>query len=263
MDNQAHYGRTLYASESNMIVAKSWMTVSSNLALYHRGGLYMTTSLAEGHSLNISKNEAKSKGGGIHADSSSIIVEKEINAVSNNAGNGGAISLKRKFNAKLDGKLSARVNLVSNSANFHGGAIYVNDESNPEMCTAIIAQNKTISSKMECFSNSVTVFIHFSDNSAGTSGANVFGGYLDRCTTHTESYNKSENSMQGLTSFINSSNINELLLNTISSHPIRLCFCRYGQPDCDYQQEPKINRGKAVLFNLLHIIIFQGQSELL
>ena len=251
VDNQAHFGGAIYASESKLVVeTNSWTNVSSNIALNHGGGLYMTMSklYAEGHYLNITKNEAKGKGGGIHAANSSIIIEREINVVSNKAENGGAISLER--NAKLDGKVSASCNLISNSANCHGGAIYVNDKSNPEMCAAIIAQNKAISSKTECFSKSV--FINFLDNFAGSSGANIFGGLLDRCTMHTESYKEVETSTPGLASFQNSSNVNESLLDTISSHPVRLCFCRDGQPDCDYQPEPiQINRGKAVSFQLI------------
>ena len=34
-------------------------------------------------------------------------------------------------------------------------------------------------------------------------------------------------------------------LESISSHPVRLCFCRDGYPDCNYQPEPiQVNRGK-------------------
>ena len=250
VDNQAQYGGAIYASESKLIIMNSWTNVSSNTALYHGGGLHMTMSelYTEGHNLNITKNEAKGKGGGIHAANSSITIKREINVVSNKAENGGAISLEK--NSKLDGKLSASINLISNSANHRGGAIYVNDESNPEMCAAIITHNQVVSSKTECFSKSV--FINFSDNFAGISGANVFGGLLDRCTTHTKSYKKSETSMVGLASFQTSSNINESLLDTVSSHPVRLCFCRDGQPDCDYQPEPiQINRGKAISLQLI------------
>ena len=41
----------------------------------------------------------------------------------------------------------------------------------------------------------------------------------------------SERTELGLTSFLNSSNINESQLNTISSGPIDLCLCRDNQPD--------------------------------
>ena len=256
--NQADYGGAIYAIESKLVIeVNSWteIIVSTNFAMHHGGGLYMTTSELniKGHNLYITKNRATSKGGGIHAANSSIITKGAIHLISNKAENGGAISLEK--NAKLKG-ISAKkintVNLTSNKANRHGGALYVDDETNPEMCAVVTAQNdsEVVSSRTECFSKSV--FINFSDNSAGVSGSNLFGGLLDRCTVHTELYQKSETNELGLASFQNSSNIDESQLDTVSSSPVQLCFCRDGRPDCDYQPEPiQVNRGKAFSLQLI------------
>ena len=247
--NQADYGGAIHANESQVVVEEnSWTNVSTNLAMLHGGGLYMTVSElnAKGYSLYIMKNRANSQGGGIHAASSSVIIEGAIHLTSNEAENGGAISLER--NAKLKGKSTKNINVVyiiSNRANHNGGGLYVDDQTNPEMCAALTAQtdSEVSSSKTECFSNSV--FISFSDNSAGVSGNNLFGGLLDRCTLHTESYQKSATNQVGLASFQNSSNINESNLDTAASLPIRICFCRDGQPDCNYQPVTvQVNRGK-------------------
>ena len=256
--NQADYGGAIYAIESKLVIeVNSWteIIVSTNFAMHHGGGLYMTTSELniKGHNLYITKNRATSKGGGIHAANSSIITKGAIHLISNEAENGGAISLEK--NAKLKG-ISAKkintVNLTSNRANRRGGALYVDDETNPEMCAVVSAQNdsEVVSSRTGCFSKSV--FINFSDNSAGVSGSNLFGGLLDRCTVHTELYQKSETNELGLASFQNSSNIDESQLDTVSSSPVRLCFCRDGRPDCDYQPEPiQVNRGKAFSLQLI------------
>ena len=256
--NQADYGGAIHASESKLVVeVNSWTNVSTNLAMHHGGGLYMTMSelYAKGYNLYITKNRANSKGGGIHADNSSIINEGAIHLMSNEAENGGAISQER--NAKLQGKLDKnynyyRINLISNRAHRRGGALYMDDKTNTEMCAAITPQNDSEidSSRTECFSKSV--FISFSDNSAGVSGSNLFGGLLDRCTVHRESYQKSETNKLGLASFQNSSNINVTQLDTISSYPVELCFCRDGQPKCSYQPESiQVNRGKSFSIELI------------
>ena len=253
--NQADYGGAIHASESILVVeVNSWTNVSTNLAMHHGGGLYITMSElnAKGYHSYITKNQANSKGGGIHADNSSIIVEGTIHFTSNKAENGGAISLER--NAKLKGMSykNSSINLISNKASRHGGALYVDDKTNLEMCAAITTQkdSEAVSSKTECFSKAV--FISFSDNFAGISGSNLFGGLFDRCTVHRESYQKTETNKVGLASFQNSSNVNEFQLDTVNSHPVRLCFCRNSLPDCNYQPESiKVNRGKAFLLQLI------------
>ena len=89
------------------------------------------------------------------------------------------------------------------------------------------------------------------DNSAGISGMNLFGGLLDRCTVHTESYQKSRANKLGLASFQNLSSINELEMDTVSSHPVRFCFCRDSKPDCNYQPDSiQVNREKAFSLQL-------------
>ena len=71
--------------------------------------------------------------------------------VSNEAENGGGVSLEKS--AKLHG-ISAgnsHINFVMNRATHYGGALYVDDVTNPDMCTAVSIQSSTPSTK--CFSN--------------------------------------------------------------------------------------------------------------
>ena len=72
----------------------------------------------------------------------------------------------------------------------------------------------------------------FSDNLVGTSGADLFGGFLDRCMPWT---NETDRNITGLESFQRFSNINESGLDTISSLPVQVCFCVGGIPDCTYK----------------------------
>ena len=93
------------------------------------------------------------------------------------------------------------------------------------------------------------MFLNFSDSSAGVDGSNLFGGLLDRCTVHRsrELFQETDISKSaGLTTFQKSSNITESQLDSISSHPVRVCFCRESQPDCNYQPESiQVDRGKT------------------
>ena len=246
--NIANDGGALYISNSKLIVENDSQTVAyANLAAHHGGGLYLTKSeLMIRGGLNISRNRAKSNGGGIHATNSSIIIEQPIVIIGNIAANGGGISLET--NTRLRGTLAEKghINFIQNQASHYGGAIYVDDETNPDVCAAVNIQSVMLST--ECFSNSV--FINVSNNYARMSGSNPFKGLLDRCslTVHSGFLKKIDmNNMysSGIISFLNSSNINKPQLDTIASHPVKLCFCRDSKPNCSYQPEPiQINRGE-------------------
>ena len=251
VENKADDGGAIYVSESKLIIETDSQTkIYANSAIRHGGGLYLTMSelKIKGESLYITRNRANNSGGGIFSTNSSIIVEGAVYFVSNEAENGGGVSLER--NAKLHGTLAGNshiINFVTNRASHYGGALYVDDATNPDMCRAVNNQSNIWSIDSECFSK--LVFINISDNSAGVSGPNLFGGLLDRCTVHNEI---SKEYQTGIMSFQNSSNINESQLDTISSHPVQLCFCRDGQPDCNYQPEPiQVIRGKIFSVELI------------
>ena len=224
--NTADDGGAIYVRESKIIVeTESQTNISANSAVHHGGGLYLKVSELKirGESSYIIRNRASKNGGGIYTTNSTIIVEGAVYFVSNEAENGGGVSLERS--AKLHGG-NGHINFVTNRASHYGGALYVDDETNPEMCAAVKVESNMPSPESECFSN--LVLFNMSDNSAGVSGSNLFGGLLDRCTVHNESQ----------MNFPNLSNINMSQVDSITSHPVRLCFCRDGQPDCNYQPEP-------------------------
>ena len=174
-------------------------------------------------------------------------MKETVHLVGNEAENGGGVSLDRS--AKLSGIINGDdhniINFVKNRASHYGGAIYVDDGTNPDMCASL-----NVTSSTECFSKSL--YINMSDNTARISGSNLFGGLLDRCSVYNE-VSMEYQFETGLTMFINSSNIIESQpLDTITSHPVRLCFCRGSQPDCTYQPESiRVNRGKIFVIELI------------
>jgi predicted outer membrane repeat protein len=249
--NQANDGGAIYISNSELLLRMNSLTnVTGNLATRNGGGLYLMGSEMniEGDAFYVTDNRANRKGGGIHMANSAIVSKGAIHFVSNEAENGGGISLER--NAKLSGILdrNSRINFLSNSASRRGGALYIDDETNPAICEAGTTQNAT--SLTECFS--ISVFITFLHNSARYSGSNIFGGLLDRCSLNGILPQGTETNKIGIINFFNSSNLTKSELDTISSHPVRLCFCRGGLPDCNYQPDHiRINRGRQFSIELI------------
>ena len=250
--NEADNGGVVYAKESKVLMERHDLTTIANSAISNGGGFYLVMSeLNVGVSrFNNTGNKAHKQGGGLYAANSSIIVEREIHVTDNEAENGGGVSLERYSNIRSSAGNGTTpiVNFVSNRASHHGGALYVDDETNPDMCRAVTTQNAT--STTECFSTSV--FINFFENFAGVSGSTLFGGLLDRCTVDTKHLCGTEVDKPGVASFQNFSNIGDSQLNTITSHPVRVCFCRDNQPDCNYQPGPiQVVREKTFQIELI------------
>ena len=97
------------------------------------------------------------------------------------------------------------------------------------MCSSLANAAENATSTTKCFLESL--FIQTFDNSASVSGSSLFGGLLDRCKVDSQLREKPES---GIMKFQKLSNIS---LDTVSSHPVQLCFCKDGQPDCVYQPE--------------------------
>ena len=242
--NTANNGGSLYASKSKLLVGmNSQTTVDTNSANNNGGGLYLTMSelTVRGYSFHINRNRAERFGGGIFVDNCSFLIEGATHFANNEAENGGGIGLvNRAFITGISVENVSFVNFSLNRASSYGGAMYVDDNSNSDtMCSALTEQNETTSN--ECFSKSL--FFNFSENSASKLGSNLFGGSLDICEVN-ETVD-SPHREKGTTSFLRISNIDESQLDTISSRPVQLCFCREGQANCDYQPETfRVNKRK-------------------
>ena len=251
--NLAHSGGAIYASKSKISTGiHGTMVVRHNSAFGNGGGLYLIDSELSigGDSSYISENAAMKTGGGLHATNSSITVSGVVHLTHSMAENGGGVSLERYTELYGSAPQDNIFNFVSNRAGSYGGALYVNDETNSDMCFVPITQNVT--SATECFFTSA--YMNFTDNSAGVSGTNLFGGLLDRCTVNNKLSNLKGTEMLslGVTALTNFSSITISDLDTVSSHPVRLCFCRGSRPDCDYQPESiQVERGQSFSIELV------------
>ena len=285
-DNSASKGGAIYASSSKLYVHGSTF-ISNNSAWGSGGGIYLYQSElnCEGKSnLILLGNNAIDRGGGIHAISSTITAESKF-SVSMNAYSGSIVKLINNSAARIGGGIclenNAKVKVLNlkeisylnkvytfefqgNSAEY-GGALYVADDTTSGTCAS--ASYQIHSTVTECFLqvpqlisvawietiNKLNVHIHFMNNHARMRGSIIYGGLLDRCTQNP--FNEIEtnlNTTNGLQYLMEISNVNST--DSISSDPVRVCFCNNDRPDCTYQPPTKnITKGETFKISLVAV----------
>ena len=203
------------------------------------------------------------RGGGIHATSSTVAIHQPwtLQVTNNTARNGGGLYLE--VNPKVyilkDRAIEFAEYLLifkDNHANY-GGGIYMADDTNPGACSPDNECFVQIITRVADERSTLSDNILFSGNSASEQGANLFGGLLDRCipnpfaevyllTSVTPYYT-------GVSYIGNISNIIEL--DTVSSLPVRICFCKSeSEPDCSYQPPTiTIKKGEGLTVSLVAV----------
>ena len=272
--NLARDGGAILAIESAILINGETTIANNNMTTIANssgGGISLKQSRLEIRGMCNLVNNIAVRGGGIHATSSTIAVYQPgtLQLISNNAKFGGGMYLE--VNSKLYVLKTKAItdsyqrlyfmNFTGNHANY-GGAVYVADDTNSGTCSL----------KHECFiqklalyqfldeyrSNLDTVNILFSENTATEKGANLFGGLLDRCipSPFAEVYYESQNvHYSGITYLQNITK--NAQIHSISSHPVRVCFCNIEhEPDCSYQL-PTITVKKGEAFDVSVVAVDQ------
>ena len=259
-NNRASDGGALLATESTITIY-SETTIANNMANSSGGGISLKQSRLEIKGMCQFVNNVAVRGGGIHASSSTIAVFQPgtLKVINNSAKFGGGIYLEVNPNLYIlkntyDYRVNYLMNFTGNHANY-GGALYVSDDTNSGACSPDI----------ECFIQTLALHqfyarntenILFSENTASEQGTNLFGGLLDRCipSPSAEVYLKQRIHYSGATYLGNISNIN---IDSISSQPVRVCFCNSEhEPDCSYQH-PVIRVQKGQAFNVSLVAVDQ------
>ena len=265
--NSAEDGGAILAIESTI-------TINGEITIAYNNMTAINNSIGGGISLRQSRlkirgkcnliNNSALRGGGIHATSSIIAVYQPstLQLINNNAEFGGGMYLE--FNSKLYVQkyitVISRIYLLSFTGNnaSYGGAVYVADDTNSGAC----------SPDNECFIQILTFYLFhnsklttksilFSENTATAQGSYLFGGLLDRCvpSPFAEVYRKQRIHYSGLTYFQNITN--KALIHSITSKPVRVCFCNSEhEPDCTYQL-PTITVMKGEAFNVSVVAVDQ------
>ena len=266
-NNRANYGGAIYAVESLILLTANnhppesnftssglgakLNVIQNNAATKSGGGihLYRSTMVVRNVDYHIIANSAYRKGGGIHFVYSDVKIEAKgdksasLVLTRNRAQLGGGFYLGG--NSRLQMHITnISIKLIENSAD-HGAAVFVDDNTKYGTCLASTASSTP---ETECFfkihdsdmyyatiaSAQVEDRVIASNNTARYSGSDLFGGLLDRCVPSLENEiitTVAANGMyaNGLVSFLHISNINS---NSITSAPVRVCFCTQDLPNC-------------------------------
>ena len=294
-NNHAGNGGALYATESTININNGTILIMSNVASDNGGGLYLYHSNLYGDvyfssicKLNISSNKSNNSGGGIHAINSLITLYCDrhysvpntvsLHFIENTAHKGGGICLESASQLRIikigdqytNETLITSMYFTSNTA-VYGEAIYVFDETYFDVCAGgSNTLNNTMASNADCFIQvlSLSKTLHFKPNLVGIeftithsdnlSRSTIVGGLLDRCTPNPRAeifLDGYSTEIDGMTYLKLISNINDT--KSISSSPVRLCFCTPDdQPDCSY--EPPIKEVmKGERFNVSLVAVDQ------
>ena len=245
----------------------------------------------------LSNNSAKESGGGVHAISSIISVEYDIYVeylgthmiIAENkaqrAGGGMFLEVNSKLNilnvSKHDStEAQYTTEFINNSADY-GGAIYVDDDTNSGTCMS--TSYKVYSTSTECFLQTLITLIRketnlqsevianpintlFLNNIAHIAGSTIFGGLLDRCSmspfiAQSDKPPRDEDTLgniDGITYLNSISNISDADSRTITSKPVKVCFCSSNQPNCNVTNTPliihrQVQKGKNFTVSLVAV----------
>ena len=293
--NHAENGGALLATESKVYVSGK-LIVSNNTATQSGGGVYLYRSelhCQKKSVLELQGNRAYNNGGGVQAISSVITAvntpfslsyellesfRAQLSFEHNIAKRGGGLSLET--NAKLylldmEWVLDLdhyTVQFVANSAEDHGGALYMADDSNSDTCVS--TPFEVLSPATECFFQYITLFpdvppnftsiaIYYSQNYANKSGSILFGGLLDRCSVspfaklYSSSKNDTVSGFDYFRSVIDVDTDQNFSSMDVSSFPVRLCFCYEQHRNCSIDQLTPIQVKKGEPFTVSLVAVDQ------
>ena len=273
-NNSAENGAAIHATNSVIVIGESVITVANNTARHNGGGFYLDQSTISCpknmYSLQLMGNHAHYGAGGIYAVSSTIeLVDNRdanrplplllLHGNSAQVGGGLVMEVNSKLYILKDGfETNETANfchiysvMFSNNVADYGGAIAVDDgknvggcDSNPHKVSSLVHMETNYT---ECFLQILNInrllvrytntSLTFSHNFARYAGSTLFGGLLDRCiaSSFAEIYTHTFNTTGTYYGVHYFKSISNILLDDISSYPVKVCFCNDGmQPDCNY-----------------------------
>ncbi|XP_064387273.1 uncharacterized protein LOC135335647 [Halichondria panicea] len=247
--NTATSGGGIFLSVGTLIVNEP-ITINLNTAHQDGGGIYAHSSRVDFQSVlripaNIVDNIAEN-GGGIYAVATTIkLTRSHVNIDSNTAtASGGGVFLRQSSKLYLFKKDYEDVDkvyvklMINNNLAQYGGGIFVADDTESGACRGgVIETGATQSIFKDCFIQTINLnepslkTNHFNtfmtNNTATQSGADIYGGLLDRCTAEKNAeYYNSSNGLDYIKRTVKPST--EL---SISSSPVQVTVCNYSQSD--------------------------------
>ncbi len=129
--------------------------------------------------------------------------------------------------------------MINNNLAQYGGGIFVADDTQRSACGGATETDDTRTIFADCFIQTIKLYqdnyilntfnTFMTNNAATQSGADIYGGLLDRCTASQNAEYDISSNESGLDYIINTIKSSTEL--SISSKPVQVIFCNYSQSD--------------------------------
>ncbi len=278
--NMARFGGAMYISNSDIFAAlNSQFEVANNTALFSGAAIYcIQAKLTLGAKILIKGNNALQNGGGIMASSSTIVImANQLKLAHNRAKYGGGMYLQNSLliiQKNVPQILPHYFLDFSENTADYGGAVFVNDDSNSGVCS----NNSTTRNEVNCFLQILRTYslsdlrnqsppailsASLSNNTARYGGNSIYGGLLDRCALSIFSEFRAVYPNMNYKNAVSILNVTMSLedIDSISSDPVRVCFCEKESLNCNYEHSTiYVRRGHP--FNISLIAVDQVLNAL-
>ena len=270
IDNTALNGGAILAVASKIVVNGETM-IANNTAIGGNGGgvLLQGSTLYVNEKCHLLNNQAATDGGAMYLSDSKVHMlsdDSTLHMTSNCASRGGGmyfdVNSKVYLNYFSSFTFTNATLLFTDNSALYGGAVFVSDYTNSKVCWL----------GSECFIQiqpyidvDILKALIFTGNTAMPmkQGSNIFGGFVDECTliplleTQFVQFYYGQSALESITSL---KSITEFTSDTVSSYPVKLCFCTINgstsQADCSYQP-PTISVRKGQKFTISLVALDQ------
>ena len=230
--NKVEWANVILASESTMTFQQTAELVENEGKVGGTIALFDGSQLLFGAKSNVTflRNYAQQHGGGVLVDHSIVVVEQEarIQFTENKAYSGGALTLQNRARIML--KPHSQITFIGNHAQQYGGALYIEEPAESYILNLRGYRIICFFDVPKQYSSHAIPNLIFSNNTAGSAGSSLYGGWVNFCTT--------SRSVPGVHYFEAMFHFQEgpWELSTVSSNPTRVCICINDYPDCNITQ---------------------------
>ncbi len=259
-NNTATSGGAIFLRESTLFVNEP-IEIYHNTAHQDGGGIYAYSSrvefLSHAHGNPLSPNKQSKiahniaeNGGGIYAVATTIkLTQSFVNIDTNTAtANGSGVYLQQNSKLYLFKEYHENLSkprsqsyyvklMINNNSAQYGGGIFVADDTQRSACNGVATETQTILFA-DCFIQTIKLYEYsylcnsnyfntfVTNNTAIQSGADIYGGLLDRCTADKNA--EYQISLNGSSSDYLK---NTVKFSSISSRPVQVNLCNNSQSD--------------------------------
>ena len=255
VENSAKYSRggAIFAFNS-VVLCRGDVSFQCNHAV-SGGGLFVKRSaLTFQERVTFKQNEADYGGGGTYALESNVTTSGRVSFVNNTTDVGGAMAFEGS-EAQLILHSPIIMDFRGNQAYFVGGGIYFLDS-----IATYVAQCQYSPVDIACFfkvgnSSNKDVHLNFVNNSAIDTGSVLYGGALQLCQVETNggNFRDSLQFFRNISTFEPSDD-----RSSISSLPLKVCFCENDEPLCSGERWKviRVYRGQQFKVSLITVGVF-------